>query len=143
MDVSDSMDGSWSSNPMIFPAAQYKVNYVNFYVDGRPIMARPYEPDFKNANSQRSYMGLLEAARVLNTGKEIAMDNNLFQICYGIFGLDLSADGSCLTRTEHGILSVEVRFAEKTPKVLTGLLFAAFPSMLTLGVDRNVSAYPI
>jgi hypothetical protein len=134
----------WENNPMIFPSAHYGVNYIQFYADERPLLKRPYRPDFKNEDTSRSYIGLLEAARVLQTGSAIAINTKLFNGNYGLFGLDLAADGTNLTHTEKkGNFDIEIGFASniktRKDKTLCGFLIGEFPSICT--IDKNCQVF--
>ena len=131
--------GSYENNPMIFPSSHFGVNYVQFFVNTIGLLKRPYQPDFCRSESNRSYMGLLEAARVLSHGGRIGITSEEFNMCYGLFGYDLTADGSNFSHMTEGNLSVEIRFRNNTTVSLSGIVIAEFPKMCR--IDKNGDVY--
>ena len=116
---SDCIDGSWECDPMVFPAAKYKLNYVQFYDNNEALMYKPYEPDFENENCSKSYAALIRIATdSLKTGRCPGIDINDFANDYGIFAIDKVLPTANMT--------IRARFKEATPELLLGLVFTQY-----------------
>ena len=88
-------------------------------------------------------MGLLETARVLDTGGRLALGPEEFKNCYGLFGLDLAAHGINLNEINEGSFDVEIRFKNNTKIALCGFLIAEFPMMCTIDKTGNVISHAL
>jgi hypothetical protein len=140
---SGTVGGSWTNNPMTFPSFHYKTNYIQFYADERPLLKRPYRPNFLTGETNRSFMGLLETARVLATGGTIGISPIEFDTNYGLFGLDLTADGTNMTHMndEKGNFDVEIGFGEPTRVPLCGFLVGEFPRICQIDKDLKIVSH--
>ncbi len=132
----DSLNGrTWGNNPMIFPAAHYNVNHVQFYCNNKPVMDEPYDIDFSNKNVGRVYSELVQ----------ILTDGHKSRIMPGITYDDMLGQFSIFPAPQnlpyYGNLTVEVGFKKPTTKLLNGLLFLQFDANFTLskgGVVHSV-----
>ncbi len=116
----------------------HNVNYVDFLLNEKSVLARPYRPDYgtskETANYTETYMGLYQALRL--AGKDqvrgIYYENFARGMC--IYGADLSPDLSSHSPLKRGNFSVDVRFVpEKAPdEELEGLVVGEFYNTLML-----------
>ncbi len=123
----ESIDGNkWENNPMIFPAAQYGVNHLQFYSEeDEPILQKPYKPDFANKNTNRSYNQFLQVAtNGFRTSYNPGLTAEDFIGQYGVFGLDKMPDMSQM--------SFQVGFDKPTTRTLYGLLFIQRDAYFTI-----------
>ena len=132
---------SYQNNPIYFPGAKYKINYVDFYVNEESVLPMPYQPDFANNDYCYSYLGFLKTLRLLNKSNPICpLDYDTFKNIFTVFGVDLSADASNLTIANDGNVnvSIQVRFKENLPTAATGLLIAEYRSCVYIDHNNNV-----
>lgn len=131
----DSLNGrTWENNPMMFPAAQYNVNHVQFYCDNKPVMDEPYDIDFKNENIGRVYSELVQ---ILTDGhKNGKMPGVTYRDMLGQFAIFPAPQNL----PYYGELTVEVGFKTPTPKALSGLLFLQYDASFTLSTTGLVNS---
>jgi len=123
---------SWEANPMIFPASEYKLNYVQFYNNGDPLLLNAYEPDFENKNCNKSYMSLVQTVRdSRKTDCEPSISCRDFVGQYGIFGID--------SLPNNGVITIETHFKDEIPRGLNGLLFVQYETCFTIDKCGNIS----
>ena len=121
---------------MLFDAAKYQLNYVQFYIDGVPTSFNAFTPDFESGDYVMSYIGLLRALRLTNSPRPICpVTYESFGGPCAIFGTDLSADMSNLAMPSEGNISVEVRFKNNLKESLNGLVIAEYRSCVQ--IDKN------
>lgn len=132
--------GSYDNNPMIFSAADYGVNFCQFYINDMPVLSRAYQPDFSNKDYVMSYFGMLRALRTV-TNCPVSYDN--FGGTQAFFCFDLSPDQTNLMASAKGNLSVEVRFKRNLREAINGVLFGEFRSCVSIDKNHNVEQYDL
>ena len=135
--------GAWSNDPMLFPAKQYNVSYVQFYADDLNLLNRPYEPEWNVDMFNRSYMELLRTCRCLQSGKETAIAYNDFKNDYGLFGLDLSPDKTDMSESRFGSLGCEIKFSEMLEEAVSVVVIGEFKSVLCIDDDGDVNVHDL
>lgn len=127
--------GSITNNPLVFNAAKYKINHVQFFVNEKPVLPTPYRPDFDSKEFTTEYAGLLQVLGLDRTKYESMMTYELFGTVYGVFGVGFGE----FNEYENATLSLEVQFKEGTTETLSGLLIPEYNACLELDSNGNVS----
>ncbi len=124
-------NGSYTNNPVSFPAHKSGVSQIQFYIDERPVLARPFQPNWKEKKYVYEFTSLLRVTGLLENQVGSCIDYNGFG---EVFGVHLyGADGK-----QTGTVSVELRFDNPTKESFSGLLIPQFRSCLTIDGSHNV-----
>ena len=128
----DSINGkNWENNPMIFPAAHYKLSRLRFYINEKPLLDKPFEMDFDKNDYAESYMSLVQTTPAFSTGKEIGIRGQDFAGNYGVFCCDnIRPDNS-------GELVIEVNFGEELPNSIIGVVFQQYDQCYTYSKHKG------
>lgn len=129
--------GQITNNPVVFPAFKYDVNYVQFFINERPVLVKPYRPDFKEGKTVPEYFMALEQLG-LGLGKSTlsnGMSYTHFNQFYGVFAVDLTE----FSENDQGALSIELRFGTATEKPISGLVLAQFQSYTKITSTDEIS----
>ncbi len=127
--------GEYSTNPVIFPAAKYKLCEVQFLVDERQVLPQPYRPEWTNKNFLYEYQSLLSVMNLDGSLVGSSMDFNHFATDYGIFAANLRG----FEGKERGNVSVQLAFSTGLQSAAAGLMICEYRSCVILDQDKNVS----
>ena len=112
---------------MVFPARDYKVSGVQFFVGDKAVLSEPYSPDWSNESYEREFQGLM---KVMNVTTNPAIDGSC--VSYKWFGGDYGIFAAKIRGFEGrdtGMVSVEVTFSAGAPKTIAGFLIGEFRSV--------------
>ncbi len=127
-------NGSYMNNPVSFPAHKFGVSQIQFFIDERPVLPRPFHPKWEEKKYVYEFTSLLRVTGLLENQVEGSIDYNGFGEDYGIFGVHLyGVDGK-----QSGTVSVELRFENPTKESFSGLLIPQFRSCLSINASHNV-----
>ncbi len=126
-----SVGGSWENNPMVFPAAKYKLCQLEFCDRDIPLMYMPYKFDFDKQDYGRPYSDLLRiATEGQKTGHSPGINANDFMGDYGIFAIDnIPHDTNMI---------IKARFKEVTPCHLCAMIFVQYESYYIQEKSGNI-----
>jgi len=135
MDPNGLGSGGYDNNPMIFPAHSFGVSEVQFYVDDRAVLAKPYKPKWSIDSYLQEYQSLLKVMDLDRGDGGSCMKYETFGKDYGIFAVNLRG----FEGRDRGVVSVELRFEEGLKTSVAGLLIPEFRSCIMIDSDKNVS----
>lgn len=120
----ESIDGAWENNPMVFPAAKYKLSQLEFKDLDSPLMYKPYKLDFDNEDCNRAYTDFVRIATDgIKTGRLPGITDMDFKGQYGIFALD--------NIPPNANIIISAKFKEEVPKNLCGIVFVQYDTYFT------------
>ena len=136
---SEAFNGSYKKNPYNF--AHYNCNYVGFSVDGHPLPARPFQPNFKDNLYVDSYCAF--AYQQNKSRGEVCSDYITRQeypkgCCIYVFDLTASSDSQQLPVLRKGLTRLELKFAVALPESVTVVVYGSFPDILKIDKARNI-----
>lgn len=129
--------GDYSNNPVRFETSKYKVNHVQFFVNEKPVLLRPYTPDFENKQYIMEYMALLEVLGLDQNKFPTSMNFGLFGKQYGVFAVSFEE----FIGMKDVVLSLEVQFASGTKQSISGLFIPQYKSYLEIDNCMNVTQF--
>jgi len=130
--------GDYSENSVIFPAHSFNVGRVNFLIDERNVLPRPYEPKWgADGNFIKAYQGLLNVTNQSINPHGGSLDHRSFGLDFGVFAVRLRG----FEGKETGTVSIEVGFDEAVPECISALFIAEFKSCVTIDSNRMVQQF--
>jgi len=127
--------GDYKENPVIFPAHASGVSRVNFFIDERSILPRPYEPRWgEDGNYIKEYQELLKVANLSGDPCGSSLDYQSFGRDFGVFAVRLKG----FEGKETGTVSIEVAFDRAVHECISCLFIAEFKSCVTIDSNRMV-----
>ena len=118
-------EGSFQHNPFNF--AHFDLSRLNLTVNGEPVPAQPYTPDFENSNFAREYYALFSNLGLGNNSNLVTIDQ--FKGGCALFATDLSPD-SCSGRHFHpsavGTVELCLSWSKPIARPLTILCYLTF-----------------
>ena len=131
--------GSFTKNPYYF--GNYKIDYLQAYVNGDPIRSTPYTPDFDNDIFDREYIELQRISGNLNQNSMNALTPSKWKYGYTNLSPDQSdtfEHGFISDRTQ-GYLKLQIRFKEALTSTINCLVFCKFENQITIDSLHNTS----
>lgn len=129
--------GEVTNNPLLFQAYKYKVNYIQFFVNEKPVLSKPYTPNFETGEYVAEYNSLLRVLNLDQSRTGCSMTYTNFGEDYGIFAVSFQE----FRHLKDVNLSLEVRFASGTTANLSGLFIPQYRSYLELDDCGGVSQF--
>jgi hypothetical protein len=133
-------DGNINRNPFKF--ANFGINHFQAYVNGEPILAQSFKPDFANDSYMRLYrhaldnLGCYESKNPLDITYEELKENSCF------FAYDMSPDLCNLYHqhgTQSGVFDFEVSFTTATTHNITAIIYGSFHEVVMIDKNRGVT----
>lgn len=135
--------GSLTKNPFYF--GNYKIDYLQCYINGDPVRTEPYQPDFDNNIYDDEYLEFLRITGNLNSHPLTTITPSKWQYGFTIFAFDATQDKSegfdktgYLNIRKEGFLRISMRFKQALTESVNCLLFAIFDNQLGFDTYRNV-----
>ena len=132
-------NGSLKQNPFEFE--HFNMNYLALYVEGEPVPAQPYKPNFDANQYLRSYLSLYEASGMWNDDRGNCISRKDYPSGYMLHMFDLTADmseGQHMDPIKHGSLRVEVHFSQALTETVNVILYCEYDNLLQIDRARNV-----
>ena len=139
MVVNAAYTGDSERNPFNF--RHYKVNFIQFTVDGNSVPEKAFQPDFAGANNTDAYYRMLINKYPEQGGNFITLEE--FQNRYAFFCFNLDGQGSkdVMVEQRHGQCRLELSFGTVLTESVTLIAYSHFPSMFKVDKTRNVTLY--
>ena len=128
--------GSYTNNPYNFKT--YNINYLALYVDGEPVMAKPFKPT--DGNYIRCYQSLFHGLNKLGERGAIIKREDWGR-GYALYAFDLTPDldyDDHYPLVKHGNLRIEAEFSIALPNTISVLVYAEFDNVIEITHNRNV-----
>lgn len=132
-------DGRYAKNPYNFK--HFDLKHISLYCEGKQIPATPYQPNFTNGNSLRSYLSLYEVSGKLFQDTSLDITREEYANGYTLYGFDLTPDLSesgCFHLIKKGSIRLELKFASQIPTPVNCILYAEFDSAIKIDKNRQV-----
>ena len=128
--------GDYSCNPMVFPARDYNVSGIQFFVGDKAVLPEPYAPKWETGSYEKEFQALVKVMGI-NTNPAVGgtvLSYKWFGRDYGIFAANIRGhDGK-----NQGMVSVEVRFSKGAPKTLAGMIIGEFKSCAVINEEKKI-----
>ncbi len=128
-------NGAFSKSPVLFPAYNFKVSNIQFYVNERAVLPRPFLPKWKEGQYVYEYQHLLNVSGLSSGTDGSCLDYEAFGQDYGVFAVKLKG----FEGLEEGSVSVELRFDEPTTQAIACSMIPEFRSCVFLDTNGNVT----
>ena len=136
---SEAFNGSYKKNPYNFD--HYNCNYAGFSVDGHPLPARPFQPNFKDKLYVEPYFCLFNKQNKVDDepfSDYISRNDYPHGYCIYVFDLAASNDCSQLPVLRKGLTRLELKFSEALPESVTAVVYGSFPDIIKIDKARNI-----
>lgn len=130
---SEGFNGSYQKNPFNFK--NFDCGYVGFFINGQSIPSSPFTPNFSSNNYLESYYSLCNNSKVVNFSREEYSKG----YCIYVFDLDCCEKEGMFPLIRKGHTRIELKFNTPLSETVTLLLYAKFPSCLSIDAARNVN----
>ena len=133
-------DGNINKNPFKF--GNCGINSFQAYVNGEPITAQPFKPDFAADSYTKEYrwfldnLGCYESKNPLNVSYEEFKSNSCF------FVYDMSPEWCNLYHqhgNQSGVFDFEVGFSTALTNNVTAIIYGSFHEVVMIDKSRNVT----
>lgn len=132
-------EGRYDKNPYNFQ--HFGLKFITLYCDAKQIPSKPYQPDFDNNNTLRSYLSLYEVSGKLFQDSSLGINREEYGGGYTLFGFDLTPDLSqtgCFHLIKKGNIRLEVKFNTPLAQPVNCIIFAEFDSSIKIDKNRSV-----
>ena len=131
--------GSWTKSPFNF--AHMDLNQACLVVDGRPLPAQPWQPDFKQGLYEETYHALLKSAGMYPSDWSNGLSAAQFVGGTMLLSWDLTPDDSdgmaYLSPRPLGTVKASLRFAKPLPAKTTLLAYAQYDNLVFHSLFRQ------
>jgi len=130
---SDAFNGTINRNPFKFQP--FGLNYLSLVVNGTPMPATVFQPNFATREIAREYAHFLDNVGVGNSNEhnDVDLENFVSGSCF--FPFDFSPD-LCNSYHSHlsqsGTANLELRFSAELAQNVTLIVFATFNELVTI-----------
>ena len=131
--------GDYSCNPMVFPARDYDVSGIQFFVGDKAVLSEPYAPNWEDESYEREYQAVLKVMGITSNPNVSgsSLSYRWFGADYGVFAANIRGfDGK-----HNGMLSAEVRFSKGAPKTLAGMIIGEFKSCAIINEEGKIDKF--
>ena len=136
---SDAFNGSYSTNPFLFK--DFGVSYLGLIVNGTPVPARVFQPDFANGKCVREYRHLCDNIGIYHENESNMITFDSFKSNLAFFCYDLSPD-QCNSYHHHidqtGFVNLDLQFKEALAQNITVIVFATFNETVKIDASGQV-----
>jgi len=130
---SDAFNGTIDKNPFFFQP--FHLNYLALVVNGSPMPATVFQPNFAKRDIAREYAHFLDNLGVANSNEHNDVDLYNFESGSCFFPFDFSPD-YCNNYHSHlaqsGTVNLELRFATALAQHVTLIVYATYNEILTI-----------
>ena len=131
----------WGPRTLGLPLIANAVVFLDAYVDGRQLPAKPLQPNFETGSYIRSDVNLFSATGIQaqDEGNDLSRDD--FGQGYTFFGFDLTPEGcdvGCFHLTRKGNLRIEMHFATALEHTVNVVVYGEFEAVLEIDKGRNI-----
>jgi hypothetical protein len=141
---SKAADGNIDANPFVFE--HFDNNYFNGFINGEPIIPRPFQPDPTNKNYWREYRWFLDNTACLLSNQTHGITYKEFYNNSFFYVFDLSPD-LCNSFHIHqpmaGTFDMQVAFKSALTKNITAIIYATFDEKISIDKDGEVTVEPL
>lgn len=127
---SEAFNGSYIKNPFNFQ--HYDCNFAAFYVDGKSIPSKPFQPNFESGSYLDVYSAFVEGGSCLISREDFSKGNCIFT-----FKTKYESQG-LQPMSERGQLRLDLTFSSPLPESVTVICYGKFSSVLTIDNTRNI-----
>ena len=135
----DAYTGDLTKNPFNFK--HYNFDFMCLYANGQSVPAKALQPKFSSNNYIEAYQTLFSGMNIDGKDAGIVCCRKDYPKGYTLVVFDLSSevvDASVQTVQKQGNLQLEVRFAEALPEAINVILYASFPSEISIDEARTI-----
>lgn len=136
---SDGFNGSFDTNPYLFQP--FGVSYVGLVVNGTPVPARVFQPDFANGKCIREYRHFLDNLGIYHENESNMVDFDSFRSNTALFCYDLSPD-HCNSYHHHtdqsGFVNLDLQFRAALAQNITVVVFGTFNETVKIDAAGQV-----
>ena len=140
MVTNGAFNGSYTSNPFNF--SHFNVRKIAVSCNGHSIHGKPFEPDFTNGLTLRSYLSLFNATKSIGADKSFGITKEEYDAGFALWGFDLTADQGSEEGQLHPIktggLRIELQFGSNLARVINVIVFAEFDNQIEINSLREV-----
>lgn len=133
LQTSEGFNGSYKKNPFNFQS--FDCGYIGFFVNGQSTPSSPLTPNFSSKNYLESYFSLCSNSKVVNVSREDYPKG----YCIYVFNLESCDKEDMFPLLRKGHTRIELKFNTPLTETVTLLLYAKFPSCLSIDAARNVN----
>ena len=130
---SDAFNGTIDRNPYIFQP--FGLNYLSLVVNGTPMPATVFQPNFTTREIAREYAHFLDNLGIGNSNEHNDVDIHQFVSGSCFFPFDFTPD-ICNSYHPHiaqsGTVNLELRFAAELAQNITLIVFATYNEVLSI-----------
>ena len=141
MVTNEAFVGDLDKNPFKFD--HMHLNSACLIVDGRPLPAQPWQPDFKRGLYAEAYHGLVRAVGMYPSDWSNGLTPEQFEGGSMLLAFDLTPDDSdCmayLSPRRLGTVKASLRFATPLTKTVTLIAYAQYDNLLVIDRYRSVA----
>ena len=131
--------GDLRCNPFNFQ--HFDITKLILYHNGRPVMGRSLEPNFKSNHYAIAYSNSLIALGQFNSSESNGLTYEMFGNGFTLFAYDMTADNQVYGTHKHNIPSGNVRlelsFAVALQQTINVIVFSIADNTLELSAERN------
>jgi len=134
-----SYNGSYNTNPYHFRSAN--VSYVDMYVGGQRLTAKPLTPDFGNDNFCKEYANLFFGMGTMNTNETFDIKRDDFGGGYALYCYNLHPElnpANYVDMVQQGSLRVEMKFSQPLAEPYTCILYYEFDQVIEVTRDKTI-----
>lgn len=137
---SDGYNGTFQTNPYLFQP--FGVSYVGLIVNGSPVPARVFQPDFANGKCVREYRHFLDNLGIYHENESNMITFDQYKSNTALFCYDLSPD-HCNSYHHHieqsGFVNLDLQFKNALAQNITVVVFATFNETVTIDAAGQVT----
>ena len=130
---SDAFVGSYKRSPFNFQ--HYNCNFAAFYVDGKSVPSKPFQPNF----DENTYLDAYLAFSQCDEGSSLISRGD-FPKGYCIYTFRTKYESQALQPvSERGQLRLDLKFSQPLPESVTVICYGKFSGVLSIDDSRNVT----
>lgn len=137
---SDGYNGTFQTNPYLFQP--FGVSYVGLIVNGSPVPARVFQPDFANGKCVREYRHFLDNLGIYHENESNMITFDQYKSNTALFCYDLSPD-HCNSYHHHieqsGFVNLDLQFKNALAQNITVVVFATFNETVKIDAAGQVT----
>jgi hypothetical protein len=132
-------NGSFDTNPWLFK--HFNVSYVGLTINGTPVPATVFQPDFANGKCIREYRHLLDNLGIYHENESNMIDFEMYKNNTSLFAYDLTPD-LCNSYHNHiensGFINLDLQFKNALTENITLIVFATFNETVKIDAAGQV-----